>query len=313
MNFEDVYLLFLWRNSPCVVIGRHQNPWVECNIPKLQENNVRLARRKSGGGTVYHDLGNINITFFTPRKKYDRHLNLELIMRALKSHWPEVDVSLSPRDDLMLNKDYKISGSAAKLGRSNAYHHCTLLFNVDASTLSEMLHSQTDGIDSKATESVRSKVMNLSQVDPSISYESLSQAISEEFYELYPASHDRKIYEFCPTDEEHYSGITQLRSQLMQWKWLYGSTPKFSVSRDFGSVSVCLHTKNGHVEDVTITGEMEWLTGDVVEKIGHSVKGIRYWHNDLVRALSHLKSTQSGSEHLHSFIDGICDMTGDHH
>uniref|UniRef100_A0ABM0MHM2 Lipoyltransferase 1, mitochondrial-like n=1 Tax=Saccoglossus kowalevskii TaxID=10224 RepID=A0ABM0MHM2_SACKO len=140
-NFSDVHMLLLWRNDASVVIGRHQNPWNECDIPKLQHHNVKLARRKSGGGAVYHDLGNLNISFFTSRKKYDRRANLTLIMTALQNSWPHIDINLSHRDDLMLNKDYKISGSAAKLGRTTAYHHCTLLFDVNTSLLNDILQS----------------------------------------------------------------------------------------------------------------------------------------------------------------------------
>ncbi|XP_077867404.1 lipoyl amidotransferase LIPT1, mitochondrial-like, partial [Saccoglossus kowalevskii] len=188
-NFSDVHMLLLWRNDASVVIGRHQNPWNECDIPKLQHHNVKLARRKSGGGAVYHDLGNLNISFFTSRKKYDRRANLTLIMTALQNSWPHIDINLSHRDDLMLNKDYKISGSAAKLGRTTAYHHCTLLFDVNTSLLNDILQSHLTGLDSIATESVRSEVKNLMNVDSSINFPMLVNSIGHQFYQQYPAYH----------------------------------------------------------------------------------------------------------------------------
>ncbi|PNI13114.1 LIPT1 isoform 3, partial [Pan troglodytes] len=81
MNLEGKPILFFWRNSPSVVIGRHQNPWQECNLNLMRGEGIKLARRRSGGGTVYHDMGNINLTFFTTKKKYDRMENLKLIVR----------------------------------------------------------------------------------------------------------------------------------------------------------------------------------------------------------------------------------------
>lgn len=78
-DFTNHQLLMLWRNEPCVVIGRHQNPWLECNFPVLPNLGAHLARRNSGGGTVYHDMENLNLTFFTARHDYCRRKNLELI------------------------------------------------------------------------------------------------------------------------------------------------------------------------------------------------------------------------------------------
>ena len=101
-------LLILWRNKPCVVIGRHQNPWVECGIHDARMRGVEIARRQSGGGTVYHDLGNLNCTFFTSKKRYDRKENLELLAKTLRENW-NLDISLSKRDDLILETKYKVS------------------------------------------------------------------------------------------------------------------------------------------------------------------------------------------------------------
>ena len=100
-------VLLLWRNQPCVVIGRHQNPWAECKIKKCLTHGVDVARRRSGGGTVFHDLGNLNCTFFTHKNKYDRPLNLEILAEALRSTW-NLDVTASDRDDLILDNQYKV-------------------------------------------------------------------------------------------------------------------------------------------------------------------------------------------------------------
>uniref|UniRef100_A0A182JPF7 BPL/LPL catalytic domain-containing protein n=1 Tax=Anopheles christyi TaxID=43041 RepID=A0A182JPF7_9DIPT len=128
-NFDLTHhhILMLWINKPSVVIGRHQNPFSETNVSALARNGIELARRNSGGGAVYHDPGNLNCTFFMPRARYDRKYNLTLLTRALYREYG-INAELSARDDIVL-LGKKISGTAAKLGQPNAYHHCTLLVN----------------------------------------------------------------------------------------------------------------------------------------------------------------------------------------
>ena len=107
MTFETESVLLLWRNSPCVVIGRHQNPWVECNVTGARANGVQVVRRNSGGGAVYHDLGNMCISFFTARELYARKENLQLITDAVTRSWP-VDLEINGRDDILLDQQYKV-------------------------------------------------------------------------------------------------------------------------------------------------------------------------------------------------------------
>nr|CAD7203855.1 unnamed protein product [Timema douglasi] len=105
-DFTDQHILLLWHNSPCVVIGRHQNPWLEANIEHLYKSDVEIARRNSGGGAVYHDMGNLNITFFTPRTRYNRRNNLEIIKRALFREWGLV-TDINSREDIIIKGNYK--------------------------------------------------------------------------------------------------------------------------------------------------------------------------------------------------------------
>lgn len=100
-NFENHHVLMLWQNDPCVVIGRHQNPFMETNVSNLRESGIELARRNSGGGTVFHDRGNLNCSFFTPRNRYDRKYNLNLITRAIYREYG-IDSEISDRDDILL-------------------------------------------------------------------------------------------------------------------------------------------------------------------------------------------------------------------
>ena len=107
-DFTNHHILLLWRNSPTVVIGRHQNPWLEANTTLLAENGIKIARRNSGGGTVYHDEGNLNMTFFTPRECYNRKNNLEVISRALFREYG-METEISPREDIVVDGVYKVS------------------------------------------------------------------------------------------------------------------------------------------------------------------------------------------------------------
>ena len=99
--------LLMWRNSPAIVIGRHQNPWIECNVREARRRNVEIVRRRSGGGAVYHDTGNVNFSFVTARSRYNRRANLELVVKAILARW-DVDLTLNKRDDLILNGAYKV-------------------------------------------------------------------------------------------------------------------------------------------------------------------------------------------------------------
>ena len=101
-KFENQVALMLWWNNPCVVIGRHQNPWLEADTNYLKGNNIMIARRNSGGGTVYHDEGNLNCTFFTSRNSYNRKKNLQMLCEALWKTWG-IDAEVSSRDDIVLH------------------------------------------------------------------------------------------------------------------------------------------------------------------------------------------------------------------
>ena len=174
--------LFLWRNEPTVVIGRCQNPWKECDILKLGQKGVHLARRYSGGGTVYHDLGNTNFTFLTSLANHDKDRNSQIIIRALASLG--VSAETSGRNDLIVG-GFKVSGAAYKLAPPRALHHGTLLIDVDMKALAGLLNPNKLKLQSKGIASVASRVKNLKELSSLVSHESLSKAIIESFCSHY--------------------------------------------------------------------------------------------------------------------------------
>ena len=99
--------LLMWKNNPCVVIGRHQNPWLECNVEKSLSDGISIARRGSGGGTVYHDEGNLNCSFIKHKTIYNREENLRFIIAAINSRW-DIDLALNCREDIIMDDLYKV-------------------------------------------------------------------------------------------------------------------------------------------------------------------------------------------------------------
>lgn len=239
-DFAHKHMLLLWRNEPCVVIGRHQNPWVEANVPFLRDNQIDIARRNSGGGTVYHDLGNINCTFFTRRDQYRRRHNLDIICNAIR-RITALDVRVNEREDIVLDTDHKISGTAAKLGRKNAYHHCTVLVDVNAVRLHDSLRSNFVNYESRATQSVKVPVQNVRAVSPNVSVMDVLEAIGYEWLRTDINGNDvgrRDMvysggFQKVRPDDDWFPGLGKIRDELHSFAWIFGKTPKFKVRRSF--------------------------------------------------------------------------------
>lgn len=311
MDLENRSILFMWRNSSTVVIGRHQNPWQECNLRAMRQNGIKLARRRSGGGTVYHDEGNINLTFFTTRKRYERMDNLKLVVRALKTLRPQLDVQATERYDLLLNGIFKISGTAAKLGRTAAYHHCTLLCNADKFILSSVLKSPYSGIISNATPSVPALVKNLFEEDPTLTCEMLMDAIAEE----YAIHHqiDRQIIIINPANETEFPGILNKSRELQGWDWLYGKTPKFSISTYFPitdeqsclEIKVNMDVKNGRIETCNIDVPQYWLPPAMCDELKNNLIGSKFCPSEATAIITALLRVCTDYT-LYSKLDLLC-------
>ncbi|XP_055591605.1 lipoyltransferase 1, mitochondrial [Uranotaenia lowii] len=258
-DFSHHHILMLWINTPTVVIGRHQNPFCESNVSALVRNGVELARRNSGGGAVYHDLGNLNCTFFSPRARYDRKYNLNLITRALYREYG-ISAEISSRDDITL-MGKKISGTAAKLGQPNAYHHCTLLVNSNKLHLGESLVKDNAEIISKATASVPSPIKNLADVNRSVNIQQLLSAIGYEYLrtpatQLTDGGRDLLMkqlgFQLINPTEKWFPGLSELREGFASWDWRIGKTPKFAVQK-----SVQLKSEGNQQHEMKVNVEVE--------------------------------------------------------
>ncbi|XP_076298922.1 lipoyltransferase 1 isoform X2 [Lasioglossum baleicum] len=319
-NFTNHHMLLLWRNNPCVVIGRHQNPWIEHNAQIAEKRGIALARRNSGGGTVYHDTGNLNLTFFTPRERYERKYNLGIITRALYREWG-VKADINQREDIVVEGNYKVSGTAAKLGRPNAYHHCTLLVNVNKSALSLALDTKQDGIETNATVSTRSPVKNLIDVNSHICMDKLIDAIGWEYLRTKPlvledGGHDfiqqQKGFQFINPTEDWFPGLDELVSEFRSWDWNYGKTPKFSVTRELDLVAqdskvhrfeLTLEIQNGIIEEIKMRLPAGLMSNDFSQdaSVISNLRGTRYDHEiteNIITAIGCKTVTLSTSQNV---------------
>eukprot|EP01062_Namystynia_karyoxenos_P040229 TRINITY_DN2935_c0_g1_i2.p2 TRINITY_DN2935_c0_g1~~TRINITY_DN2935_c0_g1_i2.p2 ORF type:complete len:377 (+),score=165.23 TRINITY_DN2935_c0_g1_i2:70-1131(+) len=163
---QDLCVLIYWRNTECVVVGRNQNQWLECNVRQLRSQGVPLVRRRSGGGTVWHDLGNACFSIVTPRSLYDPKRSIAAVAAAAARLGVPLDAG--PRHDLWW-QEKKVTGSAFRLTQHAAYHHGTLLIDADLGRLRSMLRPRPHAVEhmrSKGVGSVRASCINLSQACP---------------------------------------------------------------------------------------------------------------------------------------------------
>lgn len=281
----ETNVLFLWRNDNTVVIGRYQNPWEECNLEAMERDGVKLARRQSGGGAVFHDLGNTNFTFLSSRKGYDKDANSRIITAALKRFGIEAEIS--GRNDILVD-GRKISGSAYKLTSDRAFHHGTLLINADLTRISGYLTPDKKKLISKGIGSVKSRVANLSKFSPEIDHEKLCNAVIEEFF---AAAGERCEVELL--DHETLKTIPHLNSyfeHLADWEWRFGKTPDFAHRMkerfDWGSIDLHIDTKRGVISEVDIFSDC--LLPDLIAAVMEALPGTRYGASETAGAVQGL-------------------------
>lgn len=249
MNFTNERLLLLWKNDPCVIIGTFQNPWLETNPSTLSDMGVSLARRSSGGGAVYNDGGNLNLSFFTSRKDYGKKVNLEFIRDVILKKF-NVAVEISGKSNIMIN-GFKISGSASKLGLKNAYHHCSILVDINKENLNGSLEKSNMNIKTNATKSVRWKITNLKDVNPSITIEDLTNCFKDEYLT------DDGQFKIVDPTEDSFLGLTNAQQGFCSWEWLYGRTPKFAVSTFLKNIgNVIIDVDKGKIANVKIENDI---------------------------------------------------------
>ena len=211
-------LLYLWQNQNTVVIGKNQNPWAECRASLLESEGGHLARRLSGGGAVFHDLGNLNFTFLVPTEDYDLGKQQRVLLEACRSFG--IPAELSGRNDLTAD-GRKFSGNAFYHNGPRSYHHGTLLVNVDGEKLSRYLTPAKAKLETKGVASVRSRVVNLIELCPTLTISALKKALVAAFEKVYGLKSEPRTL----TDAAR---VRELRETYAGWAWRFGQKLPFT-------------------------------------------------------------------------------------
>lgn len=280
---KDPFLLF-YINEPSIIIGKNQNTAEEINTDYVDSNGIHVVRRLSGGGAVYHDLGNLNYSFITidDGESFRNFRKFtEPVVRALNSLG--VNAELSGRNDLMA-EGRKVSGNAQFSTRGRMFSHGTLMFDTDVEEVVSALKVSKEKIESKGIKSIRSRVANISEfLEQTMTITEFRSSI---LHSVFEGEENVKLWELT---EEDWVGIHEIsRERYGNWDWNYGKSPKFNVKHSHrfpvGGIDVRLQVEKGLVEDAKIFGDF-FGVGDVSE-LETAITGVKYERAALDEAIS---------------------------
>jgi lipoate-protein ligase A len=286
----------LWQNRPVVVIGKNQNAIEEVNLEYVRKNDIAVVRRLSGGGAVYHDLGNVNFTYVVDYRPEDFN-SIERFARAVVKALEKLGVNaeFTGRNDITID-GRKISGNAQYLYKKRLLHHGTLLFDSDVTRLSQALNVKPQKISSKGVKSVKSRVANIREyLKEDISIEDFKELVVKYIFEV----EGQPVTEYRLTPED-LNEITRLRNEkYATWEWNFGTSPEFDLTKsrrfDAGEVEVRINVRDGRVTAIKFYGD--FLSMRDVSEVEEKLKGLRYREEDIRKAL--------GETNLKEYFGGI--------
>ena len=262
-------ILYLWQNQNTVVIGRNQNPYKECNLKAIREDNIKLVRRKSGGGAVFHDLGNLNFTIISALKENNAEENFQLVKEALAT--TGVDAQVSGRNDIIC-KGKKISGNAFVEKDNRFCHHGTMLIDVKTERLKDYLNASELKLKSKGVDSVKSRVINLKEIHGEITV----KMVEEAFEKVYRNQEPTQATEFFHLEDmKKIPEVRECAERYHSWHWTYGESPEADVIAEnrfnWGIIETGFSIKNGIIEKVYINTDS--IIPDGFSKLSEGLKG----------------------------------------
>nr|WP_106783074.1 lipoate--protein ligase [Lysinibacillus timonensis] len=285
---KDSYLLF-YINQPSIIIGRNQNTIEEINTDYVEENGIIVVRRLSGGGAVYHDLGNLNFSFITKDDGESFH-NYKKFTQPVVDALAKLGVQaeLSGRNDI-LAEGRKVSGNAQYATKGRMFSHGTLMFDLNIDAVVDALKVKQDKIESKGIKSVRSRVTNIKPfLKEDVTIEDFKLEILKS---IFGGEEQINYYELTKEDWEKIQEISRTRYQT--WEWNYGKSPRFNIQKTnrfpSGGIDIRLEVNKGMIEEIKIYGDF-FGVGEVNE-IERLLLGVQYSREAIAEKLGNIDIT----------------------
>lgn len=275
---EDVCML--WRNAPCVVVGKHQQTLSEINRSYLEQANIPVIRRITGGGAVYHDLNCLNYSFITNAQHESDKINFERFTLPVRSFLQSlgIDAQLTGKSNITVGGK-KISGNAAHLFKNRSIHHGTLLFNTELNKLENSILNPENRYHTRAVQSIRATVVNLAELLPGhFTIASFSQSLQQYLLDWFGISQQIVF------DERAVKAITKLAGEKYKtWAWTYGYSPDYTLHKTIElpglRLQCTLSVRRGLIEKLELSGAnhaaLHPLLNEKLKGIAHEAEAIR--------------------------------------
>jgi len=273
LKFEEDFIM-LWQNEPSVIVGKNQNTVEEINVDYVEQHGIHVVRRSTGGGAVYHDLGNLNYTFITKADGtgIDFRKFTQPVIRVLNSLG--VPAEFNSRNDIAI-RGKKFSGNAQRVYKNRVLHHGTIMFNSKLEDVHNVLKVKAEKFKSKSVKSVRSRVTNISDYLPEpITIDEFKKLLLERLF----LEQDSPKREYVLTEEDQAEIRKMMEEKYANWEWNYGYSPKFNYEKtdrfDGGTLQVRLNVVKGIIEECKIYGDFFGV--EDVQDVENRLKGVRY-------------------------------------